>query len=106
MAEDSSPELSIILPCYNESGNLPGLLDRYRAVAAKINLELILVDNGSADATLRLMAYLLARPENKFARAVRLERNAGYGGGLKAGLRAARAPAACFSHADLQCPPE
>lgn len=102
----SAPELSVVLPCFNEEGNLTALLKRYRLVARKIALELVLVDNGSTDGTPAVLARELAKPENAFARCVRIEKNVGYGHGIQIGLEAAKAPAAAYSHADLQCPPE
>lgn len=100
------PELSVVLPCYNESGNLPGILERYRKLAGRLSLELILVDNGSTDQTAEVLSRELAKPENNFARSVRVEKNIGYGHGIQAGLENAGAPVVAFSHADLQCPPE
>jgi glycosyltransferase involved in cell wall biosynthesis len=44
--------LSIIIPCYNESKNLPLLISRCKEVANKdSNIEIIIVDNGSNDDT-------------------------------------------------------
>ena len=44
--------LSIIIPCYNESRNLPLLLNRCKEVVNKDNnIEIVLVDNGSTDDT-------------------------------------------------------
>ncbi|MEE8424288.1 MAG: glycosyltransferase family 2 protein [Elusimicrobiota bacterium] len=101
----SIPELSVVLPCYNEAGNIEGLLERYRSVARKVALELVCVDNGSTDDTPAILARELAKPENGFARGVRVENNMGYGHGIQIGLESARAPVTAYSHADLQCPP-
>ncbi|MFI5349625.1 MAG: glycosyltransferase, partial [Elusimicrobiota bacterium] len=100
-----TPELSIVLPCYNEEGNIPVLLERFRALTSRAAFELILVDNGSTDGTAAAMSAALAAAENSFARSVRVEKNIGYGHGLQTGLEAARAPTVAISHADLQCPP-
>lgn len=101
-----SPELSVVLPCYNESGNLSSILERYRPLAAKADLELILVDNGSTDGSDEVLKELLAQGENRFARSVRVEKNIGYGHGLQTGLEASKGGIAAISHADLQTPPE
>lgn len=95
-----------MLPCYNEEGNIPAILERYRDVRRRCDFELILVDNGSTDGTALAIEAQLARSENKFARMVRVPKNLGYGYGLKAGLMSSLAPVVAFSHADLQCPPE
>ncbi|MFA6092184.1 MAG: glycosyltransferase family 2 protein [Elusimicrobiota bacterium] len=100
------PELSVVLPCYNEAGNIRDILERFRPLARQADLELILVDNGSTDGSAEVFTAELARPDNAFARCVKIERNIGYGHGVQTGLEQARAPVVCFSHADLQCPPE
>lgn len=97
--------LSIILPCYNEAGNLPLLLEGYRQVWRDLPAELILVDNGSTDPTAEVLARELARPDLAFARIVRVPQNRGYGHGLHTGLQAARGEFVAFSHADMQCSP-
>lgn len=97
--------LSIVLPCYNEAGNLPLLLESYRQVWPDLPAELILVDNGSTDSTAEVLARELARPELAFARTVRVPQNRGYGHGLYTGLQAARGKFVAFSHADMQCSP-
>ncbi len=99
-------DLSIVLPCYNESGNLPALLRRFVPVARAISLDLVLVDNGSTDDSARVLAEALRNPAYRFARTVRVERNQGYGYGIKVGLAHADACTVGFSHADLQTPPE
>ena len=44
------PKLSIVIPCYNESKNLPLLVSRCKEVASKdCNIEIIIVDNNSTD---------------------------------------------------------
>lgn len=98
------PRLSIVLPCYNEAASLPGLLAGYRETWPEYPAELILVDNGSTDSTAAVLEQELARPENHFARMVRIERNRGYGHGIATGLAAAKGNFLAWSHADLQCP--
>jgi len=93
---------SIVLPCYNEAGNLPGLLAGFAAGIAP-DMELVLVDNASSDGT----ADLLRReaPRFPFARVVTLQVNRGYGAGILAGLSAARGAVAGWAHGDLQYAP-
>ena len=97
--------LSIVIPCYNEAANLPELLRRFQPFAARGDFELILVDNGSSDGSDRALARALADPVYRFARALAVRPNRGYGGGLLAGLRAARGETLAYTHADLQCDP-
>lgn len=97
-----TPELSVVVPCYNEAGILPRLLEAFSAAGAGADFELILVDNGSVDATPETLAREL--PRFAFARSVRVEPNRGYGGGILAGVAAARGRYTCWTHADLQFP--
>jgi glycosyltransferase involved in cell wall biosynthesis len=97
------PELSVVLPCYNESRGLKAILDRYAEVGVGERFELILVDHGSTDDTPDVLRRLL--PKYKFARSVRVEVNQGYGHGLFTGLQAAEGALLCWSHADMQTDP-
>jgi glycosyltransferase involved in cell wall biosynthesis len=97
-----TPELSVVVPCYNEAAALPRLLADFAAAGAGKDFELILVDNGSSDATPEVLARELAG--RGFARALRVEPNGGYGGGILAGLAAARGRYRGWTHADLQFP--
>lgn len=95
--------LSIVLPCYNESGNIPGVLEQFRsAISGRSGVELILVDNGSSDLTHELLHQHLKRPENSFATAVRVPVNKGYGYGIMQGVRAAHGEFIAWTHADMQ----
>ena len=96
-------ELSVVLPCYNESRGLEAILDRFAMHGSGVSFELILVDNGSTDDTSTVLERLLSR--YPFARSVRIEENRGYGHGLFTGLQAASAPFLAWSHADLQTDP-
>lgn len=97
---------SIVLPCYNEASGLVPLLRRYREIWHDLPAELILVNNGSTDATAEILRRELERPENSFARAVDVVTNKGYGYGVMCGVRAATGAIIGISHADLQCDPQ
>jgi glycosyltransferase involved in cell wall biosynthesis len=102
----TQPLLSVVLPCYNEEKNLPLILERYAQVAPPgLDWELILVENGSQDASAAVLRDLLARPAYAFARSVSVALNRGYGFGMAAGLRSAKGKVLAFSHADMQCDP-
>lgn len=81
--------LSIVVPAYNESGNLPNLLDdfeRFVAMAA-CQVEVIAVDDGSRDNTRDLLHDAArARP---WLTVIALPQNRGMGAALKVGTRAA-----------------
>jgi glycosyltransferase involved in cell wall biosynthesis len=100
-------QLSIVVPCYNESRNLGTLLDRFRQVLSpqRTGVEVVLVNNGSTDDSATTLERELGKPENAFARTVHVEQNIGYGHGIVSGLRAAEGEILAWTHADLQTDP-
>lgn len=101
---DAAPKLSLVLPCFNEAETLPGLIDRIEAsFAPDAGVEVVLVDNGSRDATPEIVRQRL--PGHPVVRGVRVETNRGYGFGILAGLAAARGRHLGWTHADLQTDP-
>lgn len=99
-----APFLSLVVPCYNEEGNLPALLEAFAAaVPPPGGFELIVVNNGSRDASGALLASL--SPRYPFLRVVTVAVNRGYGYGITQGLLAARGLYAGWTHGDLQYPP-
>lgn len=95
--------LALIIPCFNEAKSLRALVARCAIVAATGEVEVILVDNGSTDATTDVLPSLLEGRDG--VRAVRVDVNQGYGHGILAGLRAADADLLGWTHADLQTDP-
>jgi glycosyltransferase involved in cell wall biosynthesis len=104
---DQSPHLSIVVPCYNESRNIPNLHGRCTAAARSVagdSYELILVDDGSRDSTWQLMQALAAVDSHVVA--ARLSRNFGHQLALSAGLQLSSGARVLIVDADLQDPPE
>lgn len=101
-----APELSIVIPMYNEEAVLPLLVERLRPVADALNAsyEVVAVDDGSRDSTPVLLQRL--RREWPQLRVVRLRANAGHQAAISAGLVSARGDFAVTLDADLQDPPE
>ncbi|MBS2024784.1 MAG: glycosyltransferase family 2 protein [Deltaproteobacteria bacterium] len=101
------PRASIVVPCYNEAANLPQLLARFEAVRTPdAAWELILVDNGSVDATAQVLQELITPARAEWVRVERVTPpNVGYGHGIMTGLRAARGDLLAWTHADGQTPP-
>ena len=97
------PELSLVIPAYNEASNLPLLLERAAQVFTNSAVELIVVDNGSTDESPQILKDLL--PSHPYARSVRVPVNQGYGFGILAGLQAAQSRFLGWTHADLQTDP-
>lgn len=103
-------EFELVLPCFNESASLSLVISRTLRVARQNGygperFALVVVDNGSTDATPATLAALKVGEWGDGFRVLRLPKNQGYGGGLKAGLESTRAPVIGYSHADLQCDP-
>jgi undecaprenyl-phosphate 4-deoxy-4-formamido-L-arabinose transferase len=98
--------LSVVVPVYNSAPNLPELLRRLEVVLAQevSAFEVILVDDGSRDASWEVIRELAAgRP---WIRGVSLKRNYGQHNALLAGLDRARHPLVVTLDDDLQHPPE
>lgn len=100
------PCLSVVLPVYNESDNLPELARRLGAVLESLGdtYEVIFVDDGSQDATQGILRSLHARDPH--VRIVRLSRNFGHQAAISAGIDHARGDVIVVMDADLQDPPE
>jgi glycosyltransferase involved in cell wall biosynthesis len=95
--------LSLVIPCYNESLNLPLLLQRCKALVSHEGIEVVLVDNGSTDDSPAVLEAFL--PNFPGCRSIRLDVNQGYGYGILAGLNAARGDILGWTHADMQTDP-
>jgi polyisoprenyl-phosphate glycosyltransferase len=101
------PELSFVIPLYNEEAVFGQLVDRLNQVMASLPLraEVVLVNDGSRDRTPELMAAL-ALGDARY-QAVFLSRNHGHQLALTAGLACARGTEAIMVlDGDLQDPPE
>jgi dolichyl-phosphate beta-glucosyltransferase len=99
-----TPEISIVIPAFNEALRLPATLDRLERHLATIGVpaEVIVVDDGSRDATVQVVRERAARwPQ---LRLVVTERNGGKGGAVRLGMAEARGRYRIFSDADLSVP--
>jgi glycosyltransferase involved in cell wall biosynthesis len=96
-------KLSIIVPCYNESKNIPLILEKFNSVIKRDDIEVLLVNNGSTDNSEQILNELV--PNYKFARIVKVEINQGYGFGIASGLTAAKGEFIGYTHADMQTDP-
>lgn len=98
--------LSIIIPCYNESDSLPTLIANCRkACNGRDDIQIIFVNNGSTDNTQIILDQLLSSNENSFGQSIQLTRNKGYGYGILRGLENAKGKILAWTHADLQTDP-
>lgn len=97
---------SIVIPCYNEEGNIPLIINRISEMAAgNDDLEVVLVDNGSTDGSASVFSELLGKGDHPHIRLVSLGQNQGYGYGILAGLEATQGRYLAWTHADMQTDP-
>lgn len=106
------PQVSIVIPVFNEEGNLPALYARLEPVLDRLEegersggaVEVILVDDGSSDRSLELLRALAAR--DRRVKVVSFNRNYGQHAAVFAGLEASRGRRVVTLDADLQNAPE
>ena len=103
----TAPELSVVIPVYNEAVGLPALFERlYPALdALTVPYEVIFVDDGSRDASAALLKdRFLTRPD--VTRVVLFNANYGQHMAIVAGFEKSRGSRVVTMDADLQNPPE
>jgi glycosyltransferase involved in cell wall biosynthesis len=101
-----APELSLVIPCYNEEDNLDYLFERLQSVLEPLQstYEIICINDGSKDNTLEgLIQHHQSNPQIKV---INFSRNFGKEAALSAGLDFATGNAIIPIDADLQDPPE
>jgi polyisoprenyl-phosphate glycosyltransferase len=105
-APDLNPDLSVVVPMYDEEAVIPMFVGRLRPVLDGLGrtYEVVVVDDGSRDTTPALLEK--ARRDWQQLRVVRLRANAGHQAALSAGLQRARGAWIATIDADLQDPPE
>lgn len=94
--------LSLVLPAFNEEAGIrQAVAEADEALARLIDeYEILVVDDGSSDATASVVAEEAARRPH--VRLLRHERNRGYGAALRTGFEAARFDLVAFTDADCQ----
>jgi glycosyltransferase involved in cell wall biosynthesis len=105
-AEEEDPELSIVIPCFNEAENVAAIVAAVNAEAERhvARHEVILIDNGSTDGTRAIMRELCAADPR--VRAILNNRNYGQMRSPTYGLYQAEGRAVIGMCADFQDPPE
>lgn len=101
-----TPELSVVLPVFNEEAGLPELYRRVKAVLVETGLshEIVIVNDGSRDGS---WAGILALADaDRTVKAVNLSRNFGHQIAITAGIDVSAGAAVVVMDSDLQDPPE
>jgi dolichol-phosphate mannosyltransferase len=106
LAPHDGPELSIVVPLYNEEVNIVELYTRLTAAlgAMGVRYELVLVNDGSSDSTPDRLDDLHSSDPRVVA--VHLSRNFGHQAAICAGLNTATGQGVVLMDGDLQDPPE
>jgi len=105
--DNQKPELlSIIIPIYNEEGNISELYNRLKKTIKplKINYEIIFINDGSTDNSLLEIDKINDLDENIFF--INLSRNFGHQVAITAGIEKCNGDIAVLIDGDLQDPPE
>ena len=96
--------LSLVVPCYNEEGNVRQLFDEVnRAFAARSEeIEFVFVDDGSTDKTCARLSEIYTENPTAKIQVISFSRNFGKEAAMYAGLKNATGDAVCIIDADLQ----
>ena len=108
-AASPQPEVSFVLPAYNEEARLPAGLDRVVAflAAQDFDSEVVVADDGSRDRTPDIVRERMASlPPRVCMRLVQHPTNLGKGAAIRTGMLAAAGQYIFFMDADLATPPE
>lgn len=97
--------VSVVIPLYNESENIPVLYEQLSAVMSKLDrsYEILVVDDGSRDDSYELLKALHKKDEH--VRVIRFRRNFGQTAAFAAGFEHARGDVIVTMDADLQNDP-
>lgn len=95
-----APELTIVLPAFNEAKNIPLIVEKISATMGKIAHEIIVVDDNSPDGTAGVTRELA--PSRPNVRCIRRVGRRGLSGACIEGMMAANAPIVAIMDADMQ----
>ena len=101
-----APDISVIVPLYNEAESLPELASWINRVMAenRFSYEVIMIDDGSNDGSWQVIEKLSG--DNKNIRGIRFRRNYGKSAALHCGFQASRGNVVITMDADLQDSPD
>lgn len=104
---ERQPEISVVVPCFNEEANVAALAERLFDATDEAGLptEIVFVDDGSTDGTWAAIERCHEEWGDRVA-GVKHKRNSGIPAAWQSGVDAAKGRYTCFLDADLQHPPE
>ena len=104
--DQTAVQVSVLVPAKDEAENLPLFMEQMEAVVARepVRYEVVVIDDGSTDATWRVLQQLMER--YPFLRAVRHRARRGIAEALRTGWHQSRGDILVFYPADLQFKPE
>ena len=94
--------LSVLVPVYNERSTIGEVIRRIRSVDVPLEVEIVVVNDGSSDGTDKVLATL----EDSTVRVFNHAQNQGKGAALRTGLEAATGDLIIIQDADLEYDPE
>jgi glycosyltransferase involved in cell wall biosynthesis len=106
-AGDDAPDghryelLSVIVPVFNERTTVAEVIRRIRAVSLPVDVEVVVVDDGSSDGTDKVLAAL----GDSTVRVINHPRNRGKGAAIRTGMEAVRGDLVLVQDADLEYDP-
>ncbi len=99
------PKVSVLVPCFNEAGNIDAIFARISNCLAEIDYEVIFIDDGSTDDT-RIEILKIIQQEPLRVKLYSHVVNQGIPHAWKSGLDQASSDTVCLIDGDLQNPPE
>ena len=93
-------KFSLIIPCYNESKNIPNIFNEINHLQKKHCFEVIIVNNGSVDNSRIVIKKNIHKIKN--FKLVNIKNNLGFGYGVKKGILNSSSKNICYTHGDSQ----
>jgi glycosyltransferase involved in cell wall biosynthesis len=105
VGSDATPEISVVIPVFNEEPNVQPLHEKLNAALKALNLtyEILYVDDGSRDRSFELLSKIAET--DKHVKLVRFRRNFGQTAAMSAGMQYSRGRVIIPLDADLQNDP-
>ena len=103
MLQENSIKLSIIIPVFNEDKFVKKLFFQLKNYFNENNIEIIFVDDGSTDSSLKILKDLKQKIQHKFIfEIVKIDINSGKGKAIQTGIKKSRGKYILLQDADLE----